>query len=63
MFRRDCWQKVGPFNDSLCYSPDWEYWIRLSLNSDVCYLDSIYSILECVNESTTNSLFKDKKSN
>ena len=61
MFRRDCWQKVGPFNDSLCYSPDWEYWIRLSLNSDVCYLDSIYSYFRVCNESTTNSLFKDKK--
>lgn len=61
MFRRDCWQKVGPFNDSLCYSPDWEYWIRLSLNGDVCYLDSIYSYFRVCNESTTNSLFKDKK--
>lgn len=61
LFRRSAYLEVGPFNDALSYSPDWEYWIRLSLVGDVYYLSGKFSAFRVCSESTTNSLFKMRK--
>ena len=57
MFRRDAADKVGQFNTRLAYSPDWEFWIRLSLLGTVGYINRALSRFRVTSTSTTSSLF------
>ncbi|MGN0287713.1 MAG: glycosyltransferase [Atopobiaceae bacterium] len=57
MLKREAMRKVGEFNSILCYSPDWEYWIRMSLAGDVGYVDEYLTNFRVASESTTSGLF------
>lgn len=36
--RKECFSKLGGFNSGLHFTPDFEYWMRISLHYDVLYL-------------------------
>ena len=55
--KRDAADKVGQFNTRLAYSPDWEFWIRLSLLGTVGYINRALSRFRVTSTSTTSSLF------
>ena len=38
MVRKECFEKVGRFDDRLCFTTDWEMWMRISLFYDIAYL-------------------------
>lgn len=49
------------FNNTLRYSPDWEFWIKVSLHGDIGFLPDILADYRISTTSETNSLFKNKK--
>lgn len=38
VFRRECWEKLGGFDESLKYVDDYDYWMRIAVYYDVAYL-------------------------
>ena len=38
MMRRECYEKLGGFDESLSFTADWEMWMRIALTYDVAYL-------------------------
>ncbi|MFB0546161.1 MAG: glycosyltransferase, partial [Anaerolineae bacterium] len=38
MFRRECYQAVGGFDEGFPYAADWDLWLRISLHYDVAYV-------------------------
>ncbi len=60
MFKREVSQKVGLFDPRLCYSLDWDYWIRLSLAGRVYYLHDFLMFFRISNVSATSNLMKTK---
>ena len=60
MLRRAVMKEVGLFNPALSYTPDWEYWIRMSLHGNVGYVDEELSSFRVANTSTTSKLFAGK---
>lgn len=60
MMRKSCMEIAGLFNDKLSYTPDWEYWIRMSLVGNVGYIDEYLTHFRVAQESTTSSLFAEK---
>lgn len=61
LFRNEYAKKIGEFNEKLSYSPDWEYWMRLSKLGKIGYLNKALSNYRVVSTSSTSSLFKNKK--
>ena len=58
LFRKDKSAEAGNFKDDLCYSPDWEYWMRLSLLGNVGYIDNYLMSFRVAATSTTSNLLK-----
>lgn len=58
MFRKSAADKVGSFNNMLAYTPDWEYWLRLSTVGSVCYVDDYLACFRVSSGSATDGLFK-----
>ena len=61
LFRKDIAVQTGFFNEALPYSPDWEYWSRLSVLGDVGYVDVCTSRFRVSADSATSSLYKSRK--
>lgn len=60
MLKHAVMQEVGSFNPKLSYTPDWEYWIRMSLHGNVGYIDEELSYFRVADTSTTSKLFAEK---
>lgn len=60
MLRSETMREVGAFNPTLSYTPDWEYWIRMSLHGNVGYIDKYLASFRVAEGSTTSGLFKEK---
>lgn len=58
MFKKEISKKVGYFDDRLCYSIDWDYWIKLCVMGKVYYLDDYLMYFRVSNISATNYLLK-----
>ena len=61
MFRRDLVDDVGYFNERLRYNIDWEYWIRLSIDGKVAYVDEFLSHFRVSSNSTTSTLYREEQ--
>jgi len=62
LFRKNLIERAGLFESSLCYSPDWEYWMRLSLYGDVSYIDDYLMSFRISDTSETGKLLTSRKS-
>jgi len=60
MFKRASMIAVGHFEERLCYSIDWYYWIMLSLVGNAFYIDQDLASFRVSQTSATNSLMKRK---
>ncbi len=59
LHKRECFEQVGGFDESLFTHEDWELWIRMSLHYDFCHIPTItaeYRVRE--NGANTISQFK-----
>ena len=61
MFRRKAAEKAGEFSDALCYSSDWDYWMRLSLEGKTAYIDRTFTSFRISGSSATSGLLKQMK--
>jgi len=61
MFKRELSKKVGYFDERLCYSTDWDYWIKLSLLGKVYFVSEFLMYYRISDISTTSKLMKHKK--
>ena len=61
MFRKRAGKKIGKFSNSLFYSSDWDYWLRLSLEGRVAYIDRHLTNFRVSASSTTSTLIKQLK--
>lgn len=61
LFRKKASDKAGSFNEALPYTPDWEYWIRLSLRGDVGFINACTSRFRVSANSATANLFKNRQ--
>ena len=59
MFSMSASKRVGSFDDSMTYAPDWDYWLRLSSCGDVAYVDEELSRFRVNTESMTGKLFQE----
>lgn len=60
MFKREISKKAGLFDHRLCYSLDWDYWIRLSLLGKAYYINDYLMCFRISNTSATSNLMKTK---
>ena len=58
MFRRTAAGKAGEFTDSLFYSVDWDYWIRLSMQGRVAYTERFLTSFRISATSATSGLVR-----
>lgn len=61
MFRRKTAEKAGEFTDTLCYSSDWDYWIRLSMEGKTAYINRFFTSFRISGSSATAGLLKQIK--
>ncbi len=61
MFKRNISKEIGIFNEKLSYTPDWEYWIRLSKKGKVGYINQALSNFRIIPTSGTSYFLKNKK--
>lgn len=61
MFRRKAAYKTGEFHVTMGYNLDWEYWLRLSVNGTVGYLDQVLSAFRVSEQSETTRMFQQRK--
>lgn len=54
MVKRECYNKVGYFNPTLLYSPDWEMWMRIALEYDIAYIPTPLIIRRLHKEQATH---------
>ncbi len=60
MFKRTAMQKAGIFLNTLPYSPDWEYWLRLAQYGDFAFLKDYLVRYRVSSGNETSNLFKKK---
>ena len=58
MFKRTVMQKAGIFLNTLPYSPDWEYWLRLAKYGDFAFLKDYLVRYRVSSFNETSNLFK-----
>jgi glycosyltransferase involved in cell wall biosynthesis len=60
LFKKASMEAVGHFEEGLCYSIDWHYWIMLSLVGNAFYIDQDLTSFRVSQTSATSSLMKRK---
>lgn len=60
LFRSNASKKIGEFNEALSYTPDWEYWLRLSKLGKVGYINIPLSKFRILPTSGTGYLLKNR---
>ena len=58
MFKRAAMQKAGVFSNTVPYSPDWEYWLRLARYGDFAFLKDYLVRYRVSSVNETSNLFK-----
>lgn len=61
LFRNNVSNQIEKFNEMLSYTPDWEYWIRLSKLGKVGYLNTPLSSFRVLPTSGTSYLLKKRE--
>lgn len=61
MFRRKVIEKAGEFSDNFFYSGDWDYWMRLSMQGRVAYIDQYLTSFRISASSATSGLVRQFK--
>lgn len=62
MFRSDVISKIGYFDESFRYVPDWDYWIRILYLGKLAYIDKqLASFRISQNSQTSKIIIKDRK--
>lgn len=61
LFRRSSSELVGEFSSEVCYSSDWDYWMRLSMEGNVAYIDECLTNFRVSTISGTSQLLKQKE--
>lgn len=61
MFRRDISEKIGHFDNNLCYEIDWDYWIKITSVRSVYYIDDYLMYFRVSKTSATSNLLKNKE--
>lgn len=60
MFKRNISEVIGGFDARLPYSPDWDYWLRLSKFGKVYYINDFLMYYRVSSSSATSSMLKVK---
>lgn len=60
LFRSKIAKQIGEFNEMLSYTPDWEYWIKLSKLGKVGYINIPLSKFRVLGNSGTGYLLKNR---
>lgn len=60
MFKKSVMLKAGIFSNSVPYSPDWEYWLRLAQYGDFAFLKDYLVRYRVSSGNETSNLFKKK---
>lgn len=58
LFKREVSKKVGCFDNRICYSTDWDYWMKLCLLGKAYYIDEYLMYYRISNTSVTSKLLK-----
>jgi glycosyltransferase involved in cell wall biosynthesis len=61
MFKKELSNKVGYFDERLCYAIDWDYWIKLSMLGKVYYVSEFLTYFRISDTSATSNLMKQKE--
>ena len=61
MFKKDLIKEIGYFDSKLCYSVDWDYWIKISTKGKVYFINDYLMYYRVISNSITGKLLKEKK--
>lgn len=54
-WRKEIYQEIGPLNEAYHFVLDWDYWVRISKNHKLHFIDSILSCNRVYGETKTSS--------
>lgn len=60
MIRKTVCKEIGGFSDKCNYSPDWECWLKMSLQGDIGYIDEAMTKFRVSSVNLTGTLISDK---
>lgn len=58
MVRRECFERIGLFNESLTTTEDWEMWMRIAAEYKVVYVDKIIAYVRVHPDSMSRDFIK-----
>ena len=61
LFRKSVMEKVGDFSSDVCYSADWDFWMRLAMEGRVAYIDECLTNFRVSTTSGTSQLLKQRE--